>query len=133
MQSTGDRWGDTARSRQQFGEHRGAYIDRVAGSPWIGREFARRMYGGNGPYWPKYTHQFVDEELQEVAIKMGCFWQRRDLIHLHEHWGREQMQEGGYRVPPHLLEANSPQHWRKYKQLFESRKAAGFPGHEPIA
>lgn len=126
MQPTGDRWGDA----------QGAYIDRVAGSPWIGREFARRMYGGSGPYWPEYFHMGVDEELQAVATKLGVFWQRPDLTHYHAHWGRprpgERMGQVD-RMPAFLAEANSPEHWRKYKALFSKRQAAGFPGHEPIA
>ena len=35
MQPTGDRFAQ-------------GQIDRIAGSAWIGREFARRAYGGNG-------------------------------------------------------------------------------------
>lgn len=125
MQPTGDRWGDKD----------GAYIDRVAGSPWIGREFARRMYQGNGPYWPEYTHMGVDEELQAVAIKYGVFWQRPDLIHLHQHWGRPHEGERigrRDRMPRFLEKANSPEEWQRYKKLFAERKAAGFPGSEPL-
>lgn len=125
MQPTGDRWGD----------RQGAYIDRVAGSPWIGREFARRAYGGNGPYWPEYTHMGVDEELQAVATKLGVFWQRPDLIHMHDHWGRPRPGEligQRSRMPAFLEEANSPAEWRRYKELFAARAAAGFPGSEVI-
>lgn len=124
MQPTGDRWGD----------RQGAYIDRVAGSPWIGREFARRVYGGRGPYWPEYRHMFVDEELRAVAIKLDVYWERRDLIHLHRHWGRPRDGETIApisRMPEFLTEANSPEHWARYKRIFAERQAAGFPGHEP--
>ncbi len=130
MQPTGHRWGEG-----QVG-FTNAPIDRVAGSPWIGREFARRMYGGAGPYWHEYRHQFVDEELQNVAIKMGVFWQRPDLIHFHNHWALPREGERmapSERMPAFLAEANSPEHWKKYKAIFEARKAAKFPGHEPIA
>ncbi len=113
----------------------GAYIDRVAGSPWIGREFARRMYQGTGPYFPGYEHMYVDEELQLVAQKLGVFWQRPDLTHRHNHWGR-----GGNdteilsdpKIPEHLEKWNTAEHWRESKALFTSRKAAGFPGYEPL-
>jgi hypothetical protein len=44
-------------------------IDRICGSPWLGREFCRRMYQGNGPFWPEYRHMFDDEELFEVSKK----------------------------------------------------------------
>lgn len=126
MQPTGDRWGDRD----------GAYIDRVAGSPWIGREFARRAYGGNGPYWPEYTHMFVDAEIQDVAKLLGVFWQRRELIHYHAHWGRPQPGEiMGHRsrMPAFLEGANSPEHWAKFKALYEDRKRRGFPGYEVLA
>jgi hypothetical protein len=126
MQPTGDR---------DFGDTQGPYIDRVAGSAWIGREFARRMYGGNGPLWPEYTHMGVDEELQAVAIKMGIFWQRQDLVHFHRHWGRplpgERMGNAD-RMPAFLEKANSAEEWHRYKRLFAARSARGFPGHEPI-
>lgn len=58
-------------------------------SAWIGREFARRAYGGNGPLWDAYTHMFVDEELKCVAEKNGVYWMRPDLVQLHMHWQRE--------------------------------------------
>lgn len=123
MQPTGDRWGE------QHPPHDGtAYSDRVCSSPWMGRDFCARMYGGQGPMHEGYHHMGVDEELQHVAIKLNVFLQRRDLIHLHEHWGRKP----GGRPPEFLKEANSPEHWNNYKTMFANRKALGFPGHEPI-
>ena len=125
MQPTGDRWGDK----------QGAYIDRVAGSAWIGREFARRINSGNGPLWPEYFHMGCDEELQAVAIKYGVFWQRRDLIHLHRHWGRARAGEvmgQRDRMPAFLERANSDVEWAKYKKLYAERQAAGFPGSEML-
>ena len=127
MQPTGDRWGDSPASRQRFGENRGAYIDRVCGSAWIGREFAKRMYGGKGPLWPEYTHMYPDQELQEVALKMGVLWQRRDLTQFHNHWGRQGKISD---MPKFLEKANAEMN--KFKQVFEGRKQKGFPGHEPI-
>jgi hypothetical protein len=122
MQPTGDRFA-------------GGAIDRVAGSPWIGREFCRRMYGGAGPYWHEYQHMFVDEEIQEVAVKLGVFWQRPDLTHHHQHFMRVGTTNAAKEAAPpaHLVQANSPGHWQFYRGLFQGRKAAGFPGHEPIA
>lgn len=123
MQPTGDRFA-------------GGSIDRICGSPWIGREFARRMYQGRGAFFPEYWHMFGDEELQQVALKLGVLWQRRDLVHFHRHFMREhgRIDSGAVRVtvPSHLIEANSREHWDKYKALFLARKAAGFPGSEPI-
>jgi hypothetical protein len=121
MQPTGDEWADRA----------GRIIERIAGSPWIGREFARRMYGGAGPYWYEYRHCFVDEELQCVAQKLGVFWQRPDLTQHHENWARAHAGRP-QDMPEFLREANSPEHWAKYSAIFKARKEAGFPGHEPI-
>jgi len=128
MQPTGDPWEDSHPGEKRL-------IRRVAGSPWLGRAWCERANQGKGPLWPEYTHQFVDEELQNVAIKLGVFWQREDLTHLHQHWGRPKPGElmGHSRnMPEFLKEANSEEHWNKFKALFESRKAAGFPGHEPL-
>lgn len=121
MQPTGDRYA-------------GGSIDRIAGSPWIGREFCERAYGGNGPLWHEYKHMFEDEELRDVATILGVYWTRPDLTHLHHHFMRASIDINSPAVqkpiPPHLIEANSPAHWNKFKALYESRKAAGFPGHE---
>ena len=136
MQPTGDRFD-------------GGCIDRICGSPWMGREFCRRINQGKGPLWPEYRHMFVDEELQHVAIKYGVLWQRPDLIHLHHHFARAStalnsgavaVSEGGRELyggkkqprPAFLDEANSGAHWAKYKGIFLERKRAGFPGSEPL-
>ncbi len=121
MQPTGDRW--------QEDKNGSALIDRVCGSAWIGREFARRMYQGNGPFWPEYEHMFVDEHLQNVALKLGVLWQRRDLIHFHAHALRP---TDGRRVaniselPEFLKPWNTKEHWDKSKAIFERQKAGGF-------
>ena len=123
MQPTGDRFA-------------GGSIDRICGSPWMGREFCRRINQGKGPLWPEYTHMFVDEELQEIAIKYGILWQRRDLIHLHHHFMRRDESINSIAVPKeipaHLAEQNSQEHWDRAKAIFTARKAAGFPGSEPL-
>ncbi len=126
MQPTGDRWGDDAAARAMWPDAP-AMIDRICGSPWIGREFARRVNGGKGPLWPEYFHNWADEELQNVAIKLGCFWQRRDLIHYHNHSLRMQ----GGKWLPHQQGFNAD--YMKMEPLFRKRQAAGFPGHEVIA
>jgi hypothetical protein len=127
MQPTGDRWGDHER---HMGERGSAYIDRVCGSPWMGREFCRRMYQGNGPLFEGYFHMGEDEELQAVAQKLGVLWQRPDLIHFHRHWARKNKSRDD--MPKFLERANSAEEWQKYKQIFAERKALGFPGHEPL-
>jgi hypothetical protein len=102
-------------------------IDTICGSPWLGREFCRRMYGGRGPYWEEYRHLFDDTELQQVALKLGVLWQRPDLTHKHNHWSWT-----GKPMPEFLQEANSIEHWNKNEALFKRRSALGFPGHEPL-
>jgi hypothetical protein len=120
MQPTGDRFA-------------GGSIDRICGSPWMGREFCERMYQGNGPLWPEYRHCFVDNELQEVSIRLGVLWQRRDLSHYHHHFTRHGDDARATAPPDFLREANSPEHWQKYGGIFGNRKRLGFPGHEPLA
>lgn len=128
MQPTGDRWGENPNSPDP--RMRSAYIDRVCGSPWMGREFCRRMYNGAGPLHPGYRHMYEDEELFEVANAMGVLWQRRDLIQMHRHWARKPG-TGMDQCPEFLQEANSPAGWASAKALFDGRKRAGFPGHQP--
>ena len=124
-QFTGDRWGDDEYGRRHWPDAP-AFVDRIAGSPWIGREFARRMYGGNGPYWDGWHHNWLDEELKLVAEELGVYWPRRDLIHYHDHPLRN---PGGHRPEFHRgVDEDS----RKMKPVFEARQAAGFPGSEPI-
>ena len=125
MQPTGDRFANGS-------------IDKVAGSAWIGREFARRMYRGDGPLWPEYTRFFMDEELQAVAIKYGVFQQRLDLIHLHRHYTRESgalNAEAVFAEIPAHLKAQELR-WKDEQDIFNRRKHArptAWPGSEPIA
>ena len=105
----------------------GSAIDRFAGSPWMGREFCRRMYQGKGPMFEGYPHNWADEELQEVATQLGVFWQRPDITHRHEHW----MRTGAVRPKPPSWDAIA-QDYQDYHRLFRSRKAKGWPGHEPL-
>lgn len=128
MQPTGDRWGE--RPNHPNPQLRGAYIDRVCGSAWIGLEFVRRAYDGNGPLWSEYFHMFADEELQAVAAHLGVLWQRRDLIQLHKHWGRRDdgKMAHAHDMPEFLHKANSPAEWDKAQALFRRRAVEGFPG-----
>lgn len=169
MQPTGDRWAEgsctTCGSSGQVvhstdiingklstsnvlcpdchGTGRSAVIDRICGSPWLGREFCRRMYNGSGPMFNGYYHNFADEELQHVARRLGVLWQRRDLNQEHRHWARQQPFQSGVhtglggdvRNRPHWAEKiNCPKKsdWVYSQALFNKRRAAGFPGHEPL-
>lgn len=158
MQPTGDRWSEgrcttcsgtgsiytavTVLCPDCQGKGRSAVIDRIAGSPWMGREFCRRMYHGSGPMYNGYYHNFADEELQNVARKLGVFWQRRDLVQWHRHWAAARPKSATHtglsgdvrNMPAWAEKINDPKQsdWDKSKALFAKRKAAGFPGHEPL-
>ena len=133
MQPTGDRWGENPNHPNPA--MRSAYIDRVCGSAWIGREFARRVNQGNGPLWPEYKHMFVDEELQHVAQKLGVLWQCRDLTQEHRHAGRVKNYTTDM-IPEHLKKWTTGEegrkHWQESEKLFKGRRDAGFPGSEPL-
>ena len=117
MQPTGDRWCIDDRGT--------CSSERVCDSPWIGREFALRSYKGPGPFCEEYFHFFVDEELHCVATKLGVLWHRRNIFQVHHHWSREHRER-----PAHLHPARLD--WNKSKHFFIQRKAAGFPGYEPL-
>jgi hypothetical protein len=124
MQPTGDRFASGS-------------IDRIAGSPWMGREWCMRANGGVGPLWPEFDHCFSDETLQRTAQRLGVFWQRPDLIHLHRHFMRRDdaldAPAVATPIPPHLVHWNSPQHWEESKAIFKRLEAQNFEPCMPIA
>lgn len=148
MQPTGDRWGDhgTGHKFEKWPDqpHRcihcgqaektpphmvGAYADRVAGSAWLGREWCRTMNKGSGPFFPGFTHMFSDECLQEVAQLVGVFWQRRDLIHYHDHWGRAQAPArygNAENMPTYIAQWNTSAHWNESKALLDRLRQSDF-------
>lgn len=111
MQPIGDPWMDHC-------------VKSFCGSPWIGRDFAKRANRGRGPYWEEYVHYYDDTELQNIAIREKCFWQRPDLSQEHHHWTK---------LDPKIR----PEHLQKHaarvassRDLFTRRRAAGFPGSD---
>lgn len=114
MQPTGDRW-------MLDGDGRAA-SERICGSPWLGREFIDRINGGRGPCWPEYYHFFADEELRDVASKLGLLWNNPEIMQFHDHWTRQ-----GRPRPKYLERAQG--YWHSDQALYESRKAQDFPGH----
>jgi hypothetical protein len=106
MQPIGDGWGG---------------IERICGSPWMGREWCLKANKGAGPLHPDFYHCFVDELLQEAAKAQGVLWQRKDIKHEHRHWQRENRP-----MPSYLVRANSQQHWDESKALFNRHRANGF-------
>jgi len=106
---------------QPIGDEYG-WTHKCAGSPWIGRGFIEKAYGGvAGPFWPGYFHYFCDQELQEYATSLGVFQQRPDLTQFHDHWQRK---KDGKR-PKYLRKAK--QHWAKDRALFNARKREKWP------
>ncbi len=111
-QPTGDDWRDAM----------GKIIDRIAGSPWTGRDLCRRLNQGTGVYWNEYHHSWADQELMEVCLKLGVFLRRPDLMHFHDHC----MRYPGGKWAPHLQGVSAD--YTRMKPLFDKRKAMGFPG-----
>ena len=131
MQPTGDRWGaDEPWARKNF-PNAPAYIDRICGSPWMGREFCCRANAGKGPLCEDYEHMYVDEHLQEYAKQLGILWQRPDLIQYHHHALRGGKSQSS--LPPHLKCRYEGTHFKDAKAIFDRHMAAKFAGLEPIA
>ena len=118
MQPTGD-----------FALWPGSNILGFAGSPWMGRSWCERAYGGRGPIYDGFRHNWSDQELMEVAVKLGVFWQRPDLLHKHLHVGRD---GGQWKWESWQKPLNDPGLWQVEKARFEQRRRDGFPGHEPL-
>lgn len=123
MQPTGDRFA-------------GGSIDRIAGSPWMGREWCERANGGAGPLWPEFTHMFGDQTMKETAEKLGVYWMRRDLTHFHAHFMRasEDINSPAVKavIPPHLVQWNTQKHWDEMEAIYKRLKAEDFAPCMPL-
>ncbi len=111
-------------------------IDRIAGSPWMGREWCLRANKGRGPLYPEFEHMFVDELLKRSAEKLGVYWMRPDLTHFHRHFMRrdDAIDSPATRteVPPHLVKWNTPEHWSEAKGIFQRLEAENFASCDPL-
>ncbi len=96
------------------------------GSPFLGRAWIDRMYGGTGPMHGSYRHNWGDLELYWVATGLGALWSRPDLSHFHDHPHREHTAG----TPAWWLN-NVERHDRADVELYLRRAAAHFPGHTP--
>lgn len=99
---------------------------RYCGSPFIGRAWFANMYGGRGPMYGGYHHNFADNELYWVAKGLGALWERPDLSHFHDHFTRTGEAE--------------PAYWASVREkdlrdclLYYARVHEHFPGHGPTA
>lgn len=100
-------------------------MDQAATMPWLGREWCERACGGLGPLWPQYRHYFADAELKEVAGALNRYIEVDVINQDHRHWKKPPRQER----PPHLLQVAKT--WEQDRDLFEQRKAEGWPGGWP--
>lgn len=97
---------------------------RYCGSPFIGRAWFENMYGGRGPMYGGYHHNYADNELYWVAKGLNALWERTDLSHFHDHFTR--------------TGESQPDYWNSVKQrdlqdclLYYARVHETFPGHAP--
>lgn len=96
------------------------------GSPWLGRGWIERAYGGTGPMPGQYRHNWADNEIFWVARCMDALWLRKDLTQYHKHFSREGAEE--------------PEYWTKNVEGFDRhdmllymlRSWQRFPGCEPL-
>jgi len=98
---------------------------RYCGSPFLGRAWIDTMYGGAGPLFGNYFHNWADNELYWVARGLDALWERPDLSHYHDHFTRSGRQQ--------------PAYWSGVKQkdlddclLYYARAQTGFAGHPPL-
>jgi hypothetical protein len=101
--------------------------DRICGSPWFGRGWIDRSYGGKGPFCQEYTQFYGDEELLQVTRKLGVLWQQKALVQRHDHWIRP----GGPEKTDYQRR-NESRWWAVDAAVHGRRQAAGWPGHEPL-
>lgn len=96
------------------------------GSPWLGRGWISRAYGGRGPMPTQYRHNWADNELYWVARCLGALWERPDLTQRHEHFTRTGEDK------PVYWSQNVERNDRDDVQMFIARAWQKFPGHEPL-
>lgn len=93
--------------------------------PVIGREYAERINGGRGVYWPEYFSLFSDTELHDVARKLGLYHTEPGITIYHDHYTRN----GSDQLPAAKREAQQRES-SSDRVLYETRVATGFPGHD---
>ncbi len=98
---------------------------QFCGSPWLGRQWFSKMYGGQGGMCPAYRHLFADDELFWVAGCWNALWTRKDLVQRHEHFHRTN------EAKPDYWEKNVQSNEASDTKLFVARSTLGFPGHLP--
>ncbi len=120
-----DRFPDTFGVMQPHGDEF-LQARNYCGSPWLGRAWCEKMYGGKGPLWPGYWHNWADNELFWLSKCMGVLWERPDLSHHHVHFSREGKQPAAY------WSQNVSGKDRQDVQTFIARSWLGFPEHAAL-
>lgn len=96
---------------------------RICGSPTFGKDWSNRAYKGAGAFCDIYGSYYGDEDLFNVARKLGLLWLEPSVTikHLHWSWGWTQIQDYHQR---------NQRGWEQDQRIFFTRRAAGFPGSE---
>lgn len=97
----------------------------ICGSPWLGRSWMERMYGGAGGLSEAYHQQWADDELYWVSKCAGRLWERPDLTQYHDHFLRNQTAAPNYWVE------SAASHSESDCLTFIARSRSGFPGSAP--
>ncbi len=119
-----DRFPDTFGVMQPAGDpHMNAH--EYCGSPWFGRAWIDDAYGGNGPLWPEYRHNWADHELRWVARAINALFEHDHACQRHEHFTKSDD------APPAHWAGSVAAHDRHDVELFIARLWRGFPGHAP--
>lgn len=93
------------------------------GSPWLGRGWIERAYGGSGPMPSGYRHNWADNELYWVSRCLGVLWSRGDVSQRHEHFTRTGEPK------PQWWATEVERRDRADVQLYIARSWQRFPGH----
>lgn len=96
------------------------------GSPWLGRGWIERAYGGSGPMPAQYRHNWADNEIFWVAKCMDALWLRKDLTQYHKHFSREGAEQ------PEYWTKNVEQKNKQDMLLYLLRSWQRFPGCDPL-
>jgi hypothetical protein len=96
---------------------------RICGSPTFGIEWSNRAYQGAGAFCDIYGSYYGDEDLFNVARKLGLLWTEPKVKIDHVHWSFGRAQRQPYHEKASLG-------WDRDQAIFFMRKRNGFPGSD---
>ncbi|TVQ31336.1 MAG: hypothetical protein EA376_09500 [Phycisphaeraceae bacterium] len=92
---------------------------------WLGRGWIDRMYAGAGGLFDGHHGVAAEQEAVALATEMGVLWRREDVKQVrHPELGAGEVMAPVCAETEELHALDAPLH--------EARRAAGYPGHEPI-